>query len=134
MVMASCNVVILPRRSLFAEGTASSLRQKSPDLEITVIDPSDPDALSRIRELDPSVIILDSSDKTLREFFQVDLLLKALPHTRIIQLDPEEDRVQILTAEERPATCAADLISVIGWELSEQRADKTAAHATQGCK
>lgn len=123
MVMASCNVVILPRRSLFAEGTASSLRQKSPDLEITVVDPSDPDAISRIRELHPFVIILDSSDKTLREFFQVDLLLKTFPDIRIIQLDPEEDRVQIVTAEERPASCADDLISFIGCALSDRRTD-----------
>lgn len=121
--MASCNVVILPRRSLFAEGTASSLRQKSPDLEITVVDPSDPDAISRIRELHPFVIILDSSDKTLREFFQVDLLLKTFPDIRIIQLDPEEDRVQIVTAEERPASCADDLISFIGCALSDRRTD-----------
>jgi DNA-binding NarL/FixJ family response regulator len=114
--MASSKVVILSGRSLFAEGTASLLRQKSPDLEITVIDPSDPDTLSRIRDLQPSVVILDSSDESLREICQVDVMLKAVPDLRIIRLDPKQDRMQIVTGEERPAASAADLIKVIGTE------------------
>lgn len=121
--MASCKVVILPGRSLFAEGTASSLRKKSPGLEITVIDPGDPDCLDRIRELQPSVVILDSSNDSLRETCQVDVLLKTVPELRIIQLDPEQDRVHVVTAEERPVACAADLIKVIGSEYTEPQGD-----------
>ena len=111
--MAHNAVIILSGHSLFAEGTASSLRQKSQELEITVIDPRDGDVLSRIQELEPAAIILDKSDQSLQENCPVEVLLKAVPDLRIIRLDPENERIQIVTGEERPAANAADLLVVI---------------------
>ena len=116
--MVPCKVVILSGYSLLAEGTASLLRNESPALEIHVIDPHEPETHSRIRDLQPSAVIWDSSDHSLREVCQVDALLKTTPHLRIIQLDPERDRVQIVTGEERLATCAADLLKAICAEIT----------------
>ncbi len=111
--MAGDCVVILSGYSLFAEGIASSLRRKAEELEIRVLNPRQPNVLEGITELQPAVVILDTTDEAIRENCPVTGLLEAAPHARIIHLDPQRDRVQIVTGEERTAGNIADLIEVI---------------------
>lgn len=121
--MTANHVIILSGHSLFAEGTASSLRQKSADLSIDVLDPRDPELMAQIERQQPAVIILDSGDATLSQKCPVDGLLRVVPNLRIIRLDPQHEQVQIVTGEHRPAACAADLIEVICAARKDQTAE-----------
>jgi hypothetical protein len=114
--MAYRGVVILSGLSLFAEGTASSLRRSTDSLQISVVDPRDKQVLEKIAELAPGTVILDMSDATVMENCPVTALLDLLPDLRIIRLDPGNEEIQIVSGEHRRATSIAELIEVISSE------------------
>ncbi len=111
--MPSECVVILYQDSLFSEGIASSLHRGSKNLDIRVLNPRQADVLALISELQPSVVILDTSDETVGEAGSVPAILQAAPAARIIHLDPHWDRIQIVRGEERLAGDTAALIEII---------------------
>lgn len=113
--MASSKVVILSGHSLFAEGTASSLRQKATALTIEVIDPREPDVLFQIQKHQPDTVILDGGDATLRTNCPLDAMLRTVPNLRIILLDLDSEQIQIVTGENHTAESAADLIEAISF-------------------
>lgn len=117
--MTSRGVVILSGLSLFAEGTASSLRRSMDSLQISVIDPRDKQALEKIAELAPGTVILDMSDASVEESCPVTVLLDLVPDLRIIRLDPGTEAIQIVSGEHRKATNIAELIEVIRSEESD---------------
>ena len=112
--MEARRVIVLSGHSLFAEGTASSLRRSTESLQITVLDPREPQVLERIAELAPSIVILDTRDATLVETCSVTDLLDVLPDLRIIRLDPENEQIQIVIGEHRKAASIDELIELIG--------------------
>ncbi|NIM95931.1 MAG: hypothetical protein GTO18_19705 [Anaerolineales bacterium] len=112
--MASNTVVILSGHSLFAEGTASSLRRSTDALQITVINSREPNLLEQITEIAPGTVILDTSDDTLIENCPITALLEAIPDLRIIRLDPESEEIQVVTGEQRKAANINELIELIG--------------------
>ena len=111
--MASSRVVILSGHSLFAEGIASSLRQKTTDLTIEVMDAREPDILFQIQKHQPDIVILDGGDATLRTNCPLDAILWAVPNLHIFRLDPDSEQIQIVTGQNRPAESVADLIEVL---------------------
>jgi hypothetical protein len=117
--MASKGVVILSGFSLFAEGTASSLRRSMASLQISVVDPRDEQVLEKIAELAPRTVILDMSDAAVEESCPVTVLLDLLPDLRIIRLDPGTEEIQIVSGEHRRATNIAELIEVISSEETD---------------
>jgi hypothetical protein len=121
--MEARRVIVLSGRSLFAEGTASSLRRSTESLQVAVIDPREPQVLERIAELAPSIVILDSRDATLVEHCEVTALLDVLPDLRIIRLDPKNEQIQIVTGEHRKAASIDELIELICAATDNQHGD-----------
>jgi hypothetical protein len=117
--MTSREVVILSGRSLFAEGVASSLRRRTDSLQITVIDPREPQVLEQIADVAPAIVIIDSRDATLMKNCWVTSLLSSIPAPRIIRLDPRSEQIQIVIGEYRKATHIDELIELIGAECDK---------------
>ncbi len=107
------SIVILSARSLFADGVASQLQQAAHDLELRVLDPNLPEAIKRIVDAQPSVIIMDGGDSELSRLCPLRDLVSVLPKVRIIWLKPQQDVVQLVTSEQRIATQVSDLIEMI---------------------
>jgi len=107
------SIVILSARSLFADGVASQLRQAAKDLELTVLDPKQPEAIDQIVDARPSVIIMDGGDNELARLCPLSYLVSMLPSVKIIWLKPQQDVVQLVTSEQRIATQVSDLIEMI---------------------
>ncbi len=106
-------VIILSGHSLFAEGTASSLREHGEGLELDVLDPGKPDLLEQIASAQPTVVILDSTDPELIQRGILEKLLKVVPTPKLMLLDSQAEDVQILTCEHRRAGEVRDLIDLI---------------------
>jgi DNA-binding NarL/FixJ family response regulator len=107
------SIVILSARSLFADGVASQLQQAAHDLELRVLDPNLPEAIERIVDAQPSVIIMDGGDSELSRLCPLRDLVSVLPTVRIIWLKPQQDVVQLVTSEQRIATQVSNLIEMI---------------------
>ncbi len=101
--------VILYGNSLFIAGLQSSL-EGVPGLELLRVDPQ-PDLLQeRICASRPDVLILES-DAIAQKLSR--LLLKELPHLTLIALDPESDRLLVLSVQRESPLAAADLVRLI---------------------
>jgi DNA-binding NarL/FixJ family response regulator len=111
--MRTC-VVILSGYALFAEGIVSRLRQYLGMAEFKIVDPRQPGAMGQIAAVQPSIVILDSTDADATQFCSLRRLLRSFPKLKIIYLDPEQDRAQVVTSEQCPATTVSDLVEVIG--------------------
>lgn len=107
------SIVILSGRSLFADGVASQLRQADRNLELSLVDPRQPGALDQIVSANPSVVIMDGTDRELAEFCPIGQLVASLPTVRIIWLNPQQEHVQLVTSELHVATQLSDLIDLI---------------------
>jgi len=111
--LASSKIVVLSGHSLFAEGIASSLRQKTTDLTIEVMDAREPDILFQIQKHQPDTVIFDGGDATLRTNCPLDAILWAVPNLHIFQLDPDSELIQIVTGQYHPVASVADIIEAI---------------------
>lgn len=107
------HVVILSGRSLFAEGVASRLRQHPQRVKLEVMDARQPDVMARILSDEPSAVILDAADPDIAKLGLLAKLQLALPGLKVICLDSERDRVQVMTSERLPAAQVHDLLDVI---------------------
>jgi hypothetical protein len=107
------HVVILSGRSIFAEGVASRLRQNLDELEIDVVDIREPDALDRTIAARPATVILDATDADAANGDWLGGLLNALPMVQLVRVDPLQDRIQVVTSEQRPMGQVDELIDVI---------------------
>jgi len=107
------SIVILSGRSLLADGVASQLRQADLDLDFHVVNPRQPGAIDQIVSVNPSVVIMDGTDRELAEFCPLGQLVDSLPTVRIIWLNPQQEHVQLVTSELRVATQVSDLIDLI---------------------
>ena len=110
--MRTC-VVILSGHSLFAEGVASRLRQHLRQLKLEIVDARLPDAMAQITAAQPSAVIVDVTDPEITQLCLVSRLQFALPGLKVICLDAQQDQIQVLTSEHRPADQVRDLIEVI---------------------
>lgn len=114
MGVAGPRVVILSSRSLFGEGVATRLRQHLAESDVQTVDARQPDVLSRVIAVQPTVVILDATDVEAAQACSVGDLLKALPSLKLIRLDPQQKQVQVVTSEQRVVDEVRDLIDVIG--------------------
>ena len=112
--MLRARVVVLSGRSLFAEGVASRLRKYTDQIDLHYIDFRQSGALAQLIEAKPSVIILDASDPEVEQHCPLGAVLEALPSSKVLRLDPQQDQIQVVTSEQRPATEVSDLIDLIG--------------------
>jgi DNA-binding NarL/FixJ family response regulator len=101
--------VVLYGSSLFITGLETSLKVV-PDLEIQRMEVRNQDSLDRLRTEAPDVIIIElgiaAGDQTIN-------LLKAFPGVALIGLDPESNRLMVLSMQQESAMTTADLVQVI---------------------
>lgn len=107
------SVVILSGRGLFAEGVISRLRRQADRVEVHVVAADQPQAFERVVSARPAAVILDASDADIANSLPLSRLLEVLPEVRVLRLDPERDRVHVVTSEQHQASEIADLFSVI---------------------
>jgi DNA-binding NarL/FixJ family response regulator len=105
--------VVISGHSLFAEGIASQLQQHLQQWELQVVDARQPDATAQIIATQPSAVILDTTDPEIAQLCILSRLQLALPGLKIICLDPQQEQIQVLTSEQRPANQLRALIEVI---------------------
>ncbi len=106
-------VVVLTAHSMFTEGIATRLGQYLDQIEVQVVDSRDSDCLVSIREAQPAVIVLEANDENVERFCPLDEILAAAPEVRVIRLDPDLDRIHVVTSELRTVAGPTDLISML---------------------
>ena len=111
--MAGPRVVILSSRSLFVEGVASRLKQHLPEENVQVVDARQSDALEQVVAAQPTSVILDATDADVTKNCPLSKLLNALPLLKVIRLDPQQNKIQVVISEQRSVDQVSDLIEVI---------------------
>lgn len=106
-------VVIVSSQSLFAEGVANRLQQYLKESMFKVVNPQQPDALAEIIVARPSIVILDLADPETSQICSLSSLLSSLPELKILRLDPQHDKVQVVTSEQRSVVEVRDLVDAI---------------------
>lgn len=110
-------VVFLSSGSLLLEGVANRLRERADRVQLELLDPRMPDALSRLDHLRPALVILDAADPWVIEKCPLTRLLSDLPGTRIIELDSQAQQARVVTSELHAARDVSDLADVIDGHL-----------------
>ena len=111
-------VVVLKGQSLFAEGTASRLKEYAGQIDLQILDPKDEEVLDRITALKPAAIILDNTDEETVDLCPLVKLFLEIQNLKIIQLDSQKKQIQVLTSTQQPAVEIQDLLHVINTPLS----------------
>ncbi len=107
--MAKTKKVILYGGSLFIAGLYTSL-SATPGLEIQRLEAKEGNDLDRVRACAPDVIVVELGAASKNLTFA---LLKKFPGVTLIGLDPESDRLLVLSIQQHTALAAADLVKVI---------------------
>jgi DNA-binding NarL/FixJ family response regulator len=111
--VAPIRVVIWSSRTLFAEGIAQRLRQSPELLELHLVDAQPTDALEQVVSAEPSMVLLDATDEETTRQCPLHQLFSALPSLTVVYLDPQQQRMQVVTSAQRSITAFKDLIEVI---------------------
>jgi len=111
--MADPRVVILSSRSLFVEGVAKRLKQHLPENDVQLVDARQANALEQVIAAQPTSVILDATDADVYRNCPLSKLLNILPLIKVIRLDPQQDKIQIVISEQRSVDQVSDLIEVI---------------------
>jgi DNA-binding NarL/FixJ family response regulator len=105
-------VLVLTAHSLFTEGVANRLGQESERIDLEVVDSRDADAIARVLEDAPSVVLFEAHDDTVERASPLVELLGSR-EVKVIRLDPGRDEVQVLTSERRSLEDPKDLIEMV---------------------
>ena len=106
-------VAILTGNSLLAEGVISRLRQHPDQLDLRVIETTNPCAIKQIIDIQPSTVILDDSDPIVAQQSLIDTLLTNIPSLTLIRLDPQSTQIQVVHWEEHRVSKVRDLLEVL---------------------
>lgn len=98
---------------MFTEGIASRLGQHLDRIDLELVDSRDSDCLAKIREAQPSVIVLEVNDENVERFCPLGEILAAAPEVKVIRLDPDFDRIHVVTSELKSVNEPTDLINVL---------------------
>jgi hypothetical protein len=98
---------------LFTQGIATRLGQHADQIELTVVDSRDADALARAMATRPEVVLFEARDVNVERPCPLRELIDAAPLVRLIRLDPSQDRVRVVTSEQRMVSEPIDLIGMV---------------------
>lgn len=101
--------VILYGSSLFLSGIESSLRAE-PGLDVIHLQPDAPDECLLREVMDASLLAFDIHEASPELMLA---LFKETPHLALLALDPESDRLLVLSGQVSGARTIGDLIQVI---------------------
>ncbi|MCJ7548437.1 MAG: hypothetical protein MUQ30_02005 [Anaerolineae bacterium] len=105
-------VFILSSESLFDLGLESLLRQEAV-LEVVGHEADLDQALVRISELSPDVVVVNSADASCRPTAAMFRLMNGTPGTKIIKLNLQDNTVCIYREEQREVEVVSDLARFI---------------------
>ena len=106
-------VFILSSHPLFGQGVESLLRQES-RLEIVGREANVDNAMERIKELQPDVVILDGGDAAYAPTGEVMRILRERVGTKVIGLNLHDNTICIYRGEQRVVKEVKDLVEAIG--------------------
>ncbi len=110
--MPRTRVLVLTAHSLFTEGVANRLGQELERIDLHVVDSSDADAVSKMMEDAPAVVLFEAHDENVECASPlVELLGKR--EVKVIRLDPGRDEVQVVTSERRSLEDPKDLLGLV---------------------
>jgi DNA-binding NarL/FixJ family response regulator len=117
------SVFVISGHLMFAHGLESLLRQEA-QLDIVGQESDISQAIERIKELQPDVVILDSDNSTL----EIASILETRPGIKVISLSLQNNNLQVYQARQRVTTSVMDLLEVIEEDLSSLK--KTSGQQT----
>lgn len=105
--------MVLTAHSMFTEGVATRLRQHLDQIDLFVVDSGEPDCLTKVKQARPTVILLEANDENTERFCPLGEILEAGPDVRVIRLDPDLDRIHVVTSQVHTVNAPTDLISML---------------------
>lgn len=105
-------VFMLSSQLMFSRGMENLLGGQA-DVEIVGHESDAAQALKRIHDLQPDVVILDSKDLASASSRVVASILKEAPDAKVIALNLTNDQIRVYHGEQRTARCVDDLLEVI---------------------
>ena len=106
-------VLILTGRSLFTEGVISKLRNSPFKGKIEVVDMGQADPLQAIIKAHPDFLVLDETDPEFSSQLRT-ALFAAIPHLRVIFLDPKTTQLRLIQWDEYDNSQIWDLLNESG--------------------
>lgn len=106
-------VVILSKRSIFAEGVASRLRQYPQEVNVSFVDPQGENYLEEIEAIHPDAVLIDAAAPTNAQCCLLCELLIVLPEVTIIRLDTEKNDVQVVRSSKQEMVAILDILSTL---------------------
>jgi hypothetical protein len=110
---ASMRVLVVAEPSMFDEGIEELLRQE-PGLEVVGREADPRQAVSRIRETHPDVIILTDGERATGLDVELLRLVREGVHVRIVEVHLETNTVCIYCGEQQPIREVQDLVDTVG--------------------
>ena len=110
--MSKTRVLVFTAHSLFSEGVANRLGQESERIDLEVVDSRDTDALNRVLEDAPEVVLFEARDQNV-ECSSPLVELLGTRSVKVIRLDPSRDEVQVVTSVRRHLKEPKDLIGMV---------------------
>ncbi len=106
-------IVVLTHSSLLAAGLISRLAAYKRQFEILVVDLRESDALRRISDFQPEIIIFDEAD--IKNSFYPSLVdfLDSLPDAILFELRLEDPNVQMIQSIRFTASTAEELVQIL---------------------
>ncbi|MDA1348280.1 MAG: hypothetical protein O3A47_05360 [Chloroflexi bacterium] len=105
------NVVLFSNRSLLAAGVRRLLEGE--EVKFSILEAQDPDWASKMKEIQPGVILLDSGDRSLAEGV-ITRLLATCPKAKVVGLNTDNKSIDIYQMSQVPQTDMAGLLEAIG--------------------
>jgi chemotaxis response regulator CheB len=106
-------VVLLSDPSLLTQGIVLRLRHSFCGQEIETIDSHRPDLLEALIQVNPQVIILDVSNKSIAEICPLHRIFNALPNVILMEINLENSQIQVIRSDHYDAGGFTDLLQLI---------------------
>jgi len=106
-------VVVLTDYSLLVQGIASRLRQSAHSLEVELVDFRQANVLETLINLQPQVVILESTDVEKSSMCSLGSLFEALPNLVVIELNLENSNIHMIRGDQYQAMDSTDLLRVL---------------------
>ncbi len=110
--MVGSRVFILYSHSLFARGVQSLLVQER-GVEVVGVERDEPQAMDKIRDLRPDVILVDSGTHRRESCLTLSEIFQEMPGARVISLSLQENGIDIYDKQRILALTPEDLVRAI---------------------
>jgi DNA-binding NarL/FixJ family response regulator len=112
-VAMSNRVAVLSGHSLFAEGIISRLREHQTWLEVHHINPDNSGYLDRIKQIQPTAVLIDAADEDGNQCGFLCELLLTFPTTTIVRLAADQRDVQVIHSSTHQFSGVGELMDVL---------------------